>query len=103
MKLALIACAVFAASGNAMPMAAMLGSGLRASAPDAKEVVNTVEYVEKLGDNLPYPGSDVLGLGYDLILGNPAGDPDTRTLLWGLPFLCVFLHFVMVNLSSFVL
>jgi hypothetical protein len=29
------------------------------------------------GDNLPYMGMDYLGMGYDLIKGNPHGDPDT--------------------------
>merc|ERR1711871_1675448 len=29
------------------------------------------------GDNLPYPGVDYLGIGYDLLRGNPEGDPDT--------------------------
>ena len=27
------------------------------------------------GDNLPDPGSDYLGIGYNLIEGNPEGDP----------------------------
>ena len=30
---------------------------------------------EGLGDNLPYPGADYLGIGYNLIEGNPEGDP----------------------------
>jgi len=30
------------------------------------------------GDNLPYPGSDYLGIGYNLIEGNPEGDPMTQ-------------------------
>ena len=40
------------------------------------------------GDNLPYMGMDYLGMGYDLIKGNPHGDPDTmvraaaRAALW---------------------
>ena len=40
------------------------------------------------GDNLPYMGMDYLGMGYDLIKGNPHGDPDTmvraaaRVALW---------------------
>merc|ERR1711871_25857 len=29
------------------------------------------------GDNLPYMGIDYLGMGYDLLKGNPHGDPDT--------------------------
>ena len=30
------------------------------------------------GDNLPYPGVDYLGIGYNLIEGNPEGDPMTQ-------------------------
>mgnify|MGYP006892693118 CR=1 FL=1 len=29
------------------------------------------------GDNLPYKGLDYLGMGYDLVKGNPHGDPDS--------------------------
>merc|ERR1711968_178579 len=29
------------------------------------------------GDNLPYKGIDYLGMGYDLLKGNPHGDPDS--------------------------
>ena len=32
---------------------------------------------EGLGENLPYPGVDYLGVGYDLLRGNPEGDKDT--------------------------
>ena len=61
-----------------MEFGAMLGSGLRASAQKGGRVENTIEYVELNGDNLPYPGVDVLGLGYSLVHGNPKGDPFTR-------------------------
>merc|ERR1719265_1528947 len=30
------------------------------------------------GEHLPYPGVDYLGSGYDIIFGNPKGDPDTQ-------------------------
>ena len=33
---------------------------------------------EGLGENLPYPGVDYLGIGYDLRHGNPDGDPQTH-------------------------
>jgi len=30
------------------------------------------------GDNLPYPGMDYLGIGYDIVKGNPEGDEMTK-------------------------
>ena len=33
---------------------------------------------EGLGENVPYKGIDYLGIGYDLIVGNPEGDPATK-------------------------
>lgn len=31
-----------------------------------------------LGENLPYPGADYAGVGYDIFKGNPQGDPETQ-------------------------
>ena len=30
------------------------------------------------GDNMPYPGMDYLGIGYDIVKGNPEGDEMTK-------------------------
>ena len=71
-----------------MPQGAMLGMGLRAKslradlpAEGSGEVLNKIIYRPMIGDAGPYPGSDMLGVGYSLVHGNPAGDPVTRKLL----------------------
>jgi hypothetical protein len=48
-----------------------------AAAP-VTEMKTSLNYVAKNGDNLPYPGMDVLGMGYSLVQGNPHGDPNTQ-------------------------
>lgn len=34
---------------------------------------------EGLGENLPFPSSDYVGVGYDIYRGNPEGDPQTQS------------------------
>ncbi|KAA0162852.1 hypothetical protein FNF31_03115 [Cafeteria roenbergensis] len=47
--------------------------------PDAvSPTTRDVTTREGLGENLPYPSVDYLGVGYDLIRGNPDGDPETQ-------------------------
>ena len=60
-----------------------------AAAEGVPTVHNTItnEIIELNGDNLPYPGIDVLGIGYSLVHGNPAGDPNTRKVLYTLVYM----------------
>jgi hypothetical protein len=39
---------------------------------------HTMTTAENLGQNVPYPGMDYLGIGYDLLKGNPDGADDTK-------------------------
>ena len=40
------------------------------------DIAHSTYNVEGLGDNLPYKGIDYLGMGYDLIMGNPNGSSE---------------------------
>ncbi|KAA0169654.1 hypothetical protein FNF28_01931 [Cafeteria roenbergensis] len=55
-------------------LASVLGPEADATSPATKDLTMR----EGLGENLPYPSVDYLGVGYDLIHGNPSGDPDTQ-------------------------
>jgi hypothetical protein len=46
-------------------------------APTSNKMDVTLATMEKNGDNLPFPGIDWLGVGYDIVKGNPEGDQNT--------------------------
>ena len=46
-------------------------------APTSNKMDVTLATLEKNGDNLPFPGIDWLGVGYDIVKGNPEGDKNT--------------------------
>jgi hypothetical protein len=48
------------------------------AATQASKITGDITMREGLGDNLPYPGSDYLGVGYNIFEGNPEGDPLTQ-------------------------
>ena len=52
----------------------MLSCQLTQNMPDMQDIVSR----EGNGDNLPYPGVDYLGNGYNLMYGNPEGDKVTQ-------------------------
>ena len=45
--------------------------------PASQKMDVTLATLEKNGDNLPFPGIDWLGVGYDIVKGNPGGDENS--------------------------
>ena len=73
MKLCLLLASLLIAASPAATTASVFRKPAAAAADAAYERTEVIS--QGHGDNYPYPGIDFLGVGYNVINGNPEGDP----------------------------